>query len=70
MLSELGRRYKEHEMYVIIAKSQLDNLVGIKAKFMVCPQAVQYKTGKNDCLFNVTTDDVRSKKISTDNDMF
>lgn len=37
MLSELDRRYKEHEICVIMAKSHLDNLVGIKPKFIACP---------------------------------
>lgn len=37
LLSELDRRYKEHEICVIMAKSHLDNLVGIKPKFIACP---------------------------------
>lgn len=32
--------------------------------------AVQSKAGKNDNLFNITTDDVSCKKNSTDNDTF
>ena len=36
-LAELGRKYKEHEICVVIAKSQLDNLVEIKPKLITCP---------------------------------
>lgn len=37
MLSELVRRYKEHEICVIMTKSHLDNLAGIKPKFIAGP---------------------------------